>query len=727
MRPQILSGCALLLVLVAATLAFATPQERRVALVIGNGSYKDAPLKNPVNDASDVATALKGLGFDVTLLTDATHHQMDAAVAQFGLKLRQGGLGLFYYAGHGVQVAGENYLVPVDAAIQSESDVKFKCLHAGLVLGKMEDAGNGLNVVIMDACRNNPFARSFRSAERGLAKMDASDGSLIAFATGPGKTAEDGAGKNGTYTKHLLANIRTPGLTISDMFMRVRQGVREETGKRQVPWEVSSLTGHVYLGGQAPGPQAALPQASVVPAAAHPAVAAPAVAVMPPGPAVQAAKKPDRAKRSGLLLKTPADEELLRKFEEAGEDLPRIRALAEPLAAQGSAFGQLMLGMASQDPAERLRLITQSANQGMPRAWTVLGMIALFPESGKADPKAARQWLRKAADLGDVEAKAQLGEMLFEGKGGPKDAKAGERLLLEAAQEDPAHYRTLVSYYWNGVFVPKDEAKGFGLHVKAAEAGLADAVGNLGGFYERGEHVAQNNAEAAKWYRRAVEQGYLFAAYRLGLMYEEGRGVPQSDAEAAKMYWSRTQTPKPRSGWVFSTRMVVAWRRTTPLPPPAIGSPWSCRMPAMASIISPGCTNSAWACPRIMPRPSGCTRPLRIRGWPPPCRLWPGSTTTARVCRRIMARPSSGTARLRSAALRSRSTILASCTTPARLWPRAMPRPISGSPWLRRLAMPWPLPRAMRPPRSSVRRSCPGCRPRPAAGSRPRHRLRLSA
>ena len=536
MRPQMLSGCALLLILVAATLAFAAPQERRVALVIGNGSYRDAPLKNPVNDASDVATALKGLGFDVTLLTDATHLQMDSAVAQFGQKLRQGGLGLFYYAGHGVQVAGENYLVPVDAAIQSESDVKFKCLHAGLVLGKMEDAGNGLNVVIMDACRNNPFARSFRSAERGLAKMDASDGSLIAFATGPGKTAEDGTGKNGTYTKHLLANIRTPGLTINDMFMRVRQGVREETGKRQVPWEVSSLTGHVYLGGQAALPQAAPPQASVVPAAAQPAVAAPAVVAMPPGPAVQAAKKPDRAKRSGLLLKTPADEELLRKFEEAGEDIPRIRALAEPLAAQGNAFGQLMLGMASQDPAERLRLVTQSANQGFPRALTVLGLIALFPESGKADAKAARQWLRKAADLGDVEAQAQLGEMLFEGKGGPKDARSGERLLLEAAQVDPVHYRSLVNYYWSGVFVPKDEAKGFGLYVKAAEAGLADAVGNLGGFYERGEHVAQNNAEAAKWYRRAVEQGYLFAAYRLGLMYEEGRGVGQSDAEAAKMY-----------------------------------------------------------------------------------------------------------------------------------------------------------------------------------------------
>ena len=245
LRPLLLAFCVLVL------LAAPAQAERRTALVIGNGNYSAGPLANPSNDARDMAGVLKRLGFDVTLVTDGTYQQMDSAVSQFGRKLRQGGLGLFYYAGHGIQVAGENYLVPVDAAIQTEGDVKFKCLNAGFVLAKMEDAGNGLNVVILDACRNNPFGRSFRSAERGLAKMDASDGSLIAFATGPGKTAEDGNGKNGTYTKFLLQNIATPGLSLNDMFMRVRQGVREETGKRQVPWEVSSLTGNVYLAGGA--------------------------------------------------------------------------------------------------------------------------------------------------------------------------------------------------------------------------------------------------------------------------------------------------------------------------------------------------------------------------------------------------------------------------------------------------------------------------------------------
>ena len=256
-----------------AVLAAPVRAERRTALVIGNGAYKDAPLKNPVNDARDMAAALKRLGFETTLLTDATMQQMETAVREFGLKLRQGGMGLFYYAGHGVQVAGNNYLVPVKTVIQSESDVKYGCLDAGLVLGKMDDANNGLNIIILDACRNNPFARSLRSAEQGLAKMDAPTGSLIAYATSPGKTAADGEGKNGLYTQHLLKNISTPGLSVEELFKRVRQGVAGDSAKKQVPWEASSLIGQFsFAGGQQsaslspPASSSGLPPAAAVPA-----------------------------------------------------------------------------------------------------------------------------------------------------------------------------------------------------------------------------------------------------------------------------------------------------------------------------------------------------------------------------------------------------------------------------------------------------------------------------
>ncbi|MBU1040945.1 MAG: SUMF1/EgtB/PvdO family nonheme iron enzyme [Proteobacteria bacterium] len=276
-----LVGLVLLLLLQS---AFAAPQrERRVALIIGNSAYKDAPLKNPVNDARDMAAALKKLGFEATLLTDATMQQMESAVREFGLKLRQGGMGLFYYAGHGVQVGGNNYLVPVKAVIQSESDVKYGCLDAGLVLGKMEDAGNGLNLIILDACRNNPFARSFRSAEQGLAKMDAPTGSLIAYATSPGKTAADGDGKNGLYTKHLLKNIATPGLSVEDLFKRVRQGVAGDSARKQVPWEASSLIGQFSFAGgeqtvEQPKPLALAPAPKEVPKQAPPPAAEPKAA-----------------------------------------------------------------------------------------------------------------------------------------------------------------------------------------------------------------------------------------------------------------------------------------------------------------------------------------------------------------------------------------------------------------------------------------------------------------
>ncbi len=224
----------------------------RYALVIGNSAYKDKPLKNPANDARDMGRALQRLGFDVQLKTDVSLRDMEEAIREFGVRLKRGGVGLFYYAGHGVQVQGVNYLVPVGAKISSESDAKFECVDAGRVLGKMEDAGNELNIVILDACRNNPFARSFRSVDQGLARMDAPTGSIVAYATAPNSVASDGKGANGMYTKYLLENMNTPGIPIEEVFKRVRIGVMGETSKKQVPWESSSIAGYFYLAGTPP-------------------------------------------------------------------------------------------------------------------------------------------------------------------------------------------------------------------------------------------------------------------------------------------------------------------------------------------------------------------------------------------------------------------------------------------------------------------------------------------
>jgi hypothetical protein len=225
----------------------AGPQLRRVALVIGNGAYPTAALKNPVNDARDMAAALRSLGFEVILRENASLAQMERAVDEFWGQLKRGGAGLFYFAGHGLQVNGKNYLVPVDAKLSAEQDAKYRCMDAGLVLGRMEDAGNDLNLVILDACRNNPFARSWRSAAEGLAKMDAPRGSIIAYATAPDSVAADGQGRNGVYTEKLLKAIRAPGQPVELVFKRVRDEVMRATGDKQVPWESTSLRGDFYF------------------------------------------------------------------------------------------------------------------------------------------------------------------------------------------------------------------------------------------------------------------------------------------------------------------------------------------------------------------------------------------------------------------------------------------------------------------------------------------------
>lgn len=221
----------------------------RTALVIGNADYKTAPLRNPVNDANDMADTLRLHGFSVIYAENANRSTMRKAVREFEETLsRVRGTGLFYYAGHGVQLHGKNYLVPIGANIEREYEVPDETILAELVIQAMAYAGNNLNIVILDACRNNPYPKSFRSASRGLARMETmGSGMLIAYATSPGSTAFDGDGDNGIYTKYLLKAINTPGMSLEQIFKTVRQNVIEETSKAQTPWEESSLTGDFYF------------------------------------------------------------------------------------------------------------------------------------------------------------------------------------------------------------------------------------------------------------------------------------------------------------------------------------------------------------------------------------------------------------------------------------------------------------------------------------------------
>jgi len=238
---------AILLVLTLAQCSAALAVERRVALVIGNAKYKEAPLYNPVNDARDMAAALQRTGFEVIVALDATQKEMNRAIAKFGERLTLDTVALFYYAGHGMQVRGKNYLIPIDAEIKSESSVRVESVDVDGVLDQLSTSE--LNVVILDACRNNPFERRANRSvgAAGLAQMEAPKGSLIAYATAPGRTAADGEGRNGLYTQELLKQLQVPGLTIEQVFKNVRREVAKATRDGQIPWESSSMTGDFYF------------------------------------------------------------------------------------------------------------------------------------------------------------------------------------------------------------------------------------------------------------------------------------------------------------------------------------------------------------------------------------------------------------------------------------------------------------------------------------------------
>jgi tetratricopeptide (TPR) repeat protein len=225
----------------------------RFALVIGNGNYRHvSALRNPVNDAADLSAILRELNFDVIELTDATYGEMRTAFQRFYGKLSAGPrnktVGLFYFAGHGLQSDGENYLVPVDAQIEYEDDIARQCFPVQkIVLSNMERSNARMNILILDACRNNPFHSVTRNVSGGLTEMKRGKGSFVAYATSPGSTAVDGSGRNGLYTQELLRAINKPGLSIEQVFKEVRLNVLRLSGDKQNSWDSSNITGDFYF------------------------------------------------------------------------------------------------------------------------------------------------------------------------------------------------------------------------------------------------------------------------------------------------------------------------------------------------------------------------------------------------------------------------------------------------------------------------------------------------
>src|SRR5215470_718765 len=247
----------------AATVASPVWADTRVALVIGNGAYQNAnKLANPANDAADVAQLLRQVGFDVIDGRDLDQRAMVEKIRDFGRKLEQADVALFFYAGHGLQVAGKNYLVPIDAKLERPGDLNFETIDLAQVQAQMA-AENRVNLIFLDACRDNPLARTLArsmgggtraiTVSQGLASVQSTVGTMIAYATQPDDVALDGQGRNSPFTTALLKHAATPGLEISAVMKRVRVDVIASTHGKQVPWDHSSLTGDVMLVAPAAG------------------------------------------------------------------------------------------------------------------------------------------------------------------------------------------------------------------------------------------------------------------------------------------------------------------------------------------------------------------------------------------------------------------------------------------------------------------------------------------
>lgn len=485
-----IGGC-FRLALLAVALCWATATahaqeiERRVALVIGNASYQHIDrLANPVNDAKLIADTLHRSGF--TLVGGGAQQNLDKAafdrlVRDFGQQIQGAEVALFYYAGHGIQVQDANWLLPVDANPTRVQDLDFQLVNAELVLKQMDGAGTRLNIVLLDACRNNPFASlKTRGMATGLAQMRAPEGTLISFATQPGNVAVDGTGADGPYAMALAEAIRQPGLDIFRLFNQVGLKVKRDTQGSQQPWVSSS----------------------------------------------------------------PIDGEFSFSHTEAAPDVVAAPTLEAPSSAQTGARRDASTNakpapVQATDPQQPLR---ELAEKGEPRAQTDLGLLYAKGIGVEKDYPTALQWFQRAAAQNAPRAQYYVGLMYERGYGVPRSYEAAlEWYRRAAANNSPLAELAVARFYGRGLGVERDPAQRTSWLLRAANQGNPQAQFILGNIYRRGLDVQQDLPTAAQWYQRAALQEFVPAEMQLGLMYEHGNGVPQDNAQAVRLLRSAAE------------------------------------------------------------------------------------------------------------------------------------------------------------------------------------------
>lgn len=537
-----------------------TTEDRRVALVVGNGSYEDAStvLDNPANDAKAISAKFQALGIEVIEAIDLDYQGMRSALQKFDRALQGADAGIFYYAGHAMEYRGRNYLFPTDAVLETVGDVSLGLIDIDQILQVMETAVP-TRLVFLDACRNNPLARSFRgtlSASRaagigsGLARIDTAVGTFIAYATAPGDIAADGKGQNSPFTTAVLTHLEAPGLDISQMMQRVRNSVVEATNQKQVPWDSSSLRGPFVLNLDITINPA--PTASSTSTTRDESQRAETVFWESIKGSEQAADFDAYLERfgekgvfAGLAanrLKTMQAEQARQREEALGFDRRKVQeALLDSGYDAGVADG--LFG----PKTRRAIKAWQSANDEKTTSYLSSDQVSAILARAVDQPKAAAlanegyskaaKLYRKGCEDSDIDDCVDLAYLYDEGLGIKQDYTKSLELYTKGC--DAGHARgctNLGVQYEKGLGVKQDLAKGIELYKKGCDEGDAHGCKNFGWIYEIGRGVEQNHVKANELYEQACDSGSANGCTNLGYQYEKGYGTKQDYVKASEFY-----------------------------------------------------------------------------------------------------------------------------------------------------------------------------------------------
>jgi tetratricopeptide (TPR) repeat protein len=502
---------AAFLLLAAISVLWGSPAhaEKRVALVIGNSAYQHAvQLANPVNDAKLMADTLRGLGFFVVgggAKLDLDKAGFDAALTEFGKELNGADVALFYYAGHGIETHGLNYLAPIDTNPVDEGDVLAQGEGLAGILDEIEKGDAKINILLLDACRDNPFRNSgARSATGGLAQMEAPPGTLISFATQPRSVALDGDNGDSPYTRALAETIQHPGYGLFKTFNEVGLKVEKATHGAQLPWvSLSPISGNFYFAGRAE------PATTQAPAAAIPPLAS--------APTEVARLTPDEHQRRDLvtdcdrLAGMPSDTGIPTSLH--GVDLDKI-----DIPAATTACNDAML-----------------TYPDVPRFAFEAGRVAQV----RKDFVQARNLYEKAFAGGYGIAANGIANLYSDGEGMHKDmSQAAQWYKKSADAGEPAAMLALAWLYQTGNGVAKDCPEAIRLYDTAGKLGLASAVNSMGLLYDSGTCVQRDFAVARRWFEQASALGDGDAMNNMGTLYKGGHGVPH-DTKTARQWFEK--------------------------------------------------------------------------------------------------------------------------------------------------------------------------------------------